>query len=253
VLVACDTPRAEPTPPPAAKPAACVLAGDYRLRVGDPSQQVTWWQLTVGDGRITKASPAELTTYRVTLDAKSCTLVARVNEGTHNPTVVTLALDPKTGKVSGQESTGHRPAPAPIVGVRDAGAPAMPAPCFVAGVYTLASDAQWTCDPPGRAVGMFTPFETFALRVQPFLGEIVIDRVDSKPPYEPMLGDVTVVRSGCEVTLAMTYGRRMTAKLTFSRDRFDGTVTDMEYGGGDSGGSWQCRVASAKLSGTRVP
>jgi hypothetical protein len=140
----------------------------------------------------------------------------------------------------------------PINGVREIGPPTMPELCFVPGVYTLASDATWTCDPPERTVGMYTPFEIFALRLQPYLDTIIIDRVLPTPPHDPKYGDVSVVRSGCAVSLSMTYGRRMKATLAFSGDTFEGVVTEMEYGGGDSGGPWQCRVTNAKLTGTRV-
>ena len=100
---------------------------------------------------------------------------------------------------------------------------------------------------------MFAPFEIFALRVQqPMADTIIIDRVEPKPPYEPISGDGHTVRSGCDVSFTLTKGRRMKAKLTFRGDAFEGTVTDMEYGGGDSGGGWTCRVANAKLTGTRI-
>jgi hypothetical protein len=125
-------------------------------------------------------------------------------------------------------------------------------PCIVPGVYALTSDAQWTCDPPGRSVGMFAPFQIFALRVQTAGDTVTIDRVRPEPPHEPMSGDIVLVKDGCTVRLSMTTGRRMKAELVFARDRFAGTVTDMEYGGGDSGGGWQCRVDHAKVTGARL-
>jgi len=245
-LAACGAPRDTPATQPS--PPACQLAGDYRLRVGDPAETFVWWHLGIRDGRIARASPSELTRYRVTLDAARCTIVATTNEATYDPTVLELALDAKTGMVTGRASGAHvsNHDPVPITGERVAAQPEVP------GVFTLASDAQWTCDPPSRAVGMYTPFQLFALRVQPFQGTIVIDRVEPTPPHDPMIGDVSVVRTGCDVRLTTTYGRRMTALLTFRGDTFDGTVAEMEYGGGDSGGGWQCRVAGAKLAGTRV-
>jgi hypothetical protein len=99
---------------------------------------------------------------------------------------------------------------------------------------------------------MYAPFAIFAFRLDSFFDDIVVYRVNPEPPYDAMLGDTVVVRTGCDVALSMTHGRRMAAKLTFRGDTFDGVVTDMEYGGGDSGGSWQCRVTNAKLVGTRI-
>jgi hypothetical protein len=239
-----------PTPPtPVPAPARCELDGEYRLRVGDPAHPVMWIRLRLANAKLVDASPRELAGYRVTTDREACTLIATREDGYF---VTTIALAVNGSTVHGTERTSHREDVYPIVGERDDGTPRSPEPCFVPGIYELASDAQWACDPPERSFGMYTPFASFALRVQVVAGEIVIDRVDASSPHDPMLGDLVLARTGCTIGLTMSHGRRMTAKLAFHGDTFDGTVTGMETSGGDSGGPWRCRVASAKLTGTRV-
>jgi hypothetical protein len=254
VIVACTKapdrpdPTPPPSPPPTPVPAACELTGEYRVRIGNPAEAYVWHRFTItADGTLADPSPAELASYQLALDRKRCTVVVKHEEG-YNAKTITLNV--RGTDVTGEEVTSHGTSPSPITGVR--GPQQMPDPCFVDGVYELASDAQWDCDPPERSVGTYTPFEVFALRVQAVRGEVVIDRVKERPPFDPMAGDIKLARSGCSVTLAMTHGRRMTATLAFQGDRFDGTVTEMELGGGDSGGPWTCRVANVKLTGKRV-
>jgi hypothetical protein len=241
--------------------AACPLVGAYRIRVGEPREYMMWWHFEVGRAAngtptIALASPvSSVTDARVTLlDDAACKIVITGKDNL-TPFELTATVDRATHAVTGVSETrgdGFAWPAKQVQGVVDATPPAMPASCFVAGIYELDTSASWTCDPPARSFGMYSPFAVFALRVEPLFDSVAIYRVEPKPPYEPLGGDEVVVRDGCSVTLKLTHGRRMDAKLTFHGDAFDGLVRHMEYGGADSGGGWQCTVDGAAFTGKRI-
>jgi hypothetical protein len=244
VVVACTRAPDRPDPPPTPIPAACVLAGEYRLRVG--AGPVIWYRFTLAaDGAISGASPARLAGAKVELDATSCIAVLRYGDA-DNPLVMTLRV--QGAVVRGDDRSRYRTDD--VSGVRDDGTPRPPLPCFVPGLYALESDVPLVCDPPGWPFK--NPVSGYLLRLQVVHDAIVIDRVEEEPPHEPLFGDIATTRDGCEIALDMTYGRRLTAKLVFDGDRLDGVIHHTDWGGVQYGGRWSCSLDNAPFRGRRI-
>jgi hypothetical protein len=257
VLAGCGGHVDPATAPSGSAASSCVLAGSYRVRVGNPSYGM-WWHFEVrrdaGAEPTIHVSWPEQVTAKVKLDEPACKLAI---DGTirDDPFALTATVDRTSHAVHGTSEyrgAGAPRPPADVMGVIDRVPATMPASCFTAGVFALTSSASWTCEPVGRSVGMYAPFAVFAVRVEPMFDSVIVYRVKPEPPYEPLGGDEVVTRDGCSVTLKTTYGRRMDATLVFHGDGFDGRVHHMEYGGADSGGSWQCTVTEAPFEGSRI-
>jgi hypothetical protein len=221
----------------AAAASACELAGDYRLQFRTNGSEGWLLRFSIADGKGTFTEPqvmlgvdrAPLTA--VTLDAAACKLNVRGSGLSSGEIGLALQVDAKTGAVTGQmtrtKAVSEEDKAVPVAGWRTTGAPTMPDPCYVPGIYKVTIDpkATWRNPDDDRSCKDQQPTDVL-VRVEAWGDSVLIDQVDAEPPHDQVFGSETVTRSGCEVALGLvSEAIDLNAQLTFVGGQVMGLVT----------------------------